>query len=54
MALFPSTSIPSAAGGFDIENSCRFNINDSAKLTRTPSSAGNQKTWTISFWMKKT
>ena len=54
MALFPSTSIPSAAGGYDIDNSCRFNVNDSAKLTRTPSSAGNQKTWTISFWMKKT
>jgi hypothetical protein len=54
MALFSSTSISSAAGGYDIDNSCRFNIGDSPRLTRTPSGAGNQKTWTVSFWMKKT
>ena len=44
------------AGGdfypYTIENSCRFNDNDSAHLYRTPSSAGNRKTWTISAWVK--
>ena len=54
MALFPSTSIPSAASGYDINYSCRFDIGSTARLNRTPSSAGNQKTWTLSWWMKKT
>ena len=53
MALFPSTSIPSAAaGGYDIDNSCRFNEPDSPYLSRTPASASNRKTWTMSCWVK--
>ena len=52
MALFPSTSIASAAGGYDIDNSCRFNSPDTAILYRVPSTTGNQKTYTISFWWK--
>ena len=43
-----------AAGGYQIERSLRFNSSDSAYLSRTPSVAGNQKTWTLSFWMKRT
>jgi hypothetical protein len=38
--------------GFDIDNSLRFNDDDSAYLSRTPSSAGNRKTWTYSAWVK--
>ena len=38
---------------YEISNSLRFNDNDSAYLTRTPSSAGNRKTWTLSCWFKK-
>ena len=53
MALFPSTSIASAAGGYDIPYSCRFDAAE-ARMHKTPSSNGNQKTWTISFWWKKT
>ena len=52
MALFPSTSIPSSAGGYDIDNSCRFNFADSAYMHFTPSSAGNRRTFTVSFWFK--
>ena len=52
MALFPSTVIASAAGGYDIDNSCRFNSPDTAILYRVPSTTGNQKTYTISFWWK--
>jgi hypothetical protein len=39
-------------GGYEIERSLRFNSGDSAYLNRTPSSAGNRKTWTWSGWVK--
>ena len=37
----------------DIENSTRFNDGSSDYLSRTPSSAGNRKTWTWSGWVKR-
>jgi hypothetical protein len=37
----------------EIEQSLRFNDDDSAYLTRTPASAGNRKTWTWSGWVKR-
>ena len=36
-----------------ISKSLRFNSADSAYLSRTPSSAGNRKTWTWSGWVKR-
>ena len=36
-----------------IDQSLRFNDDDSAHLIRTPSSAGDRKTFTISFWIKR-
>ena len=42
------------AGGYLIERSLRFNSADSAYLSRTPASSGNRKTWTFSFWVKRT
>ena len=42
----------SAAGEYEIEQSLRFNDDDGSYLSRTPSSAGNRKTWTWSFWVK--
>jgi len=45
------------AAGFypvSIDQSLRFNDDDSAYLSRTPASAGNRKTWTWSGWVKKT
>jgi len=41
------------AGGYKIERSLRFNSADSAYLNRTPSSAGNRKTWTWAGWVKR-
>jgi len=38
--------------GYDVANSCRFDANSTDSLSRTPSSAGNQKTFTISVWFK--
>mgnify|MGYP000459929827 CR=1 FL=1 len=46
----------SGAAGFypyELSQSLRFNDNDSAYLSRTPSSAGNRKTWTWSAWVKR-
>ena len=42
-----------AAGAYDIPRSLRFNSGDSAYLSRTPSSAGNRRTWTWSGWVKR-
>jgi hypothetical protein len=38
---------------YEIDESCRFNNDDSAYLYRTPGSSGNRKTWTFSTWLKK-
>lgn len=48
--------LASAAGavGYEIERSLRFNSADSAYLSRTPSVAGNRKTWTWAGWVKYT
>ncbi len=46
----------STASGFyphTIDQSLRFEDGDSAKLTRTPSSASNRATWTWSGWVKR-
>jgi hypothetical protein len=43
----------SGQGAYKIEQSLRFNDDDSAYLTRTPASAGNRKTWTWSGWVKR-
>jgi hypothetical protein len=44
------------AGGafypYSIDQSLRFNDNDSANLSRTPASASNRKTFTFSAWIK--
>ena len=42
----------SGAGDYTIDQSLRFNLGDSASLSRTPTSEGNRKTWTFSFWYK--
>jgi len=39
--------------GTEIDNSLRFNDNDSAYLSRTPASSGNQQIWTWSSWVKR-
>ena len=38
---------------YQIEQSVRLDRNISDALTRTPSSAGNRRTFTISFWLKR-
>jgi hypothetical protein len=41
------------AGGYEVDNSLRFNSGSSDFLNRTPASSGNRKTWTWSSWVKK-
>ena len=55
MGVFSENAIigASAAGGYDIDQSLRFNDDDSAKLERTPSSSGSLTTWTFSAWVKR-
>ena len=47
------SGIARPSSGYDIDQSLRFEDGDSAYLSRTPGSAGNLKTWTLSFWRKQ-
>jgi len=42
-----------AATGFDVANSVRFNSGDSAYMHKTPNSAGSLTAWTLSMWVKR-
>jgi len=56
--VFQNNVLSGAAGSgttvHTIDQSIRFNEADSAYMYRTPSSASNRKTFTISFWFKTT
>ena len=53
MGLFNSIRLgSSAAGDYEIERSLRFNDSDFGTLARSPSSASNRKTMTLSLWVK--
>ena len=59
MSVFHNNILGGAAGAggaadtdYQINRSLRFNSADSSYLNRTPSSAGNQKTFTFSCWAK--
>ena len=43
----------SASGGYNIDNSLRFNDADTAWLNRAFSSSGSRTTWTVSCWVKR-
>ena len=44
----------SVSGGYEVDNSLRFNDGDSPKLAITPGGAGDRDTFTFSFWIKRT
>ena len=50
--MFSAASKSVSSGGYQIDNSLRFRSSASAYLNRTPSVAGNQRTWTWSGWVK--
>jgi hypothetical protein len=43
----------SLTGGYEVDNSLRFNSGSSDNLNRTPATTTNRKTATLSFWIKK-
>ena len=57
MSVIANNIVAGAAGqggdAYQISRSLRFNSADSAYLSRTPSSAGDRRTWTWSGWVKR-
>ena len=53
MALIQSTAIPSGATDYELEQSLKFNNDDTGYLSKSFPSAGNRKTWTWSGWLKR-
>lgn len=60
MPLFGTRGAASVTGfgglaklGYLLRNSLRFRASGSTTLSRAPASAGNRKTWTMSFWFKR-
>jgi hypothetical protein len=43
----------SLISGYNVANSLRYNSASSDNLSRTPGSAGNRRTYTISYWIKR-
>ena len=48
--IIPANSI---TGGYEVDNSCRFDDGSSDSLTRTPGSDGDRQKWTTSQWIKR-
>jgi len=54
--VFSNNLLMGAAGqatGYEIDQSIRFNDDDSAHLSRTLGTASNRKIWTYSLWIKR-
>ena len=43
----------SVSGGYEVDNSLRFNSGSSDYLSRTPATTTNRRTWTWSGWVKR-
>ena len=41
------------SGGYEIDQSIRFNDNDSAYMSRTMGTATDSNVWTVSLWVKR-
>ncbi len=52
MIIIPANTL-SAAGGFNVANSCRFNSGSSDYLQWNSSPAGNRQKFTFSIWFKR-
>ena len=44
----------SISTGYDIDNSCKFEEDNLEALYAQPTADGNQRTWTVSMWFKRT
>ena len=53
MPLIIGSQSATAAAGYTIDNSCRFNRADTPYLNWTPTAGGDDQIWTFSFWAKR-
>ena len=53
MSLLQNSNAVTPSGGYNVDNSCRFDEDRDTGLERTFSSTGNRKTWTVSTWVKR-
>ncbi len=53
MSVLNTGLAKTSASGYTIDQSLRFNDDDSAYLSWTPASAGNRRTFTFSAWIKR-
>ena len=51
--ILGSQSAATAAAGYTIDNSCRFNRPSSPYLNWTPTAGGDDQIFTFSFWAKR-
>ena len=55
MPVFGTQNFGSGAtSAYTVDKSCMFDFASASYLTRTPGSAGNRRTWTMSVWLKVT
>ena len=53
MSLIIPANSAAAAGGYDVDNSCRFEFPSLSCMTKSSSSVANQQKFTISVWVKR-
>ena len=53
LILSGNVATATAATGYNVANSCRFNDEDNPSLKKTPSGAGSLTNWTFSCWVKR-
>ena len=53
LILSGNVATATAATGYNLANSCRFNDDDNPSLKKTPSGAGSLTNWTFSCWVKR-
>jgi hypothetical protein len=54
MSLLALAGTNSATGGYEIDNSCKFEADNTELIYRTNNSGTNRKTFTVSAWFKRT
>ena len=53
MTMFGSPWLANPSSAYEIDQSLDFESSSSAELTRTFGSAGNRRTWSLSWWVKR-
>jgi hypothetical protein len=53
LLLYVTATVPFAGAAISLDNSLRFNDDDSAYLSKTYGSTGDRTTWTVSTWVKR-